>query len=55
MDKELERILNQLSRFNTINKEDAPILVKLVKELYDNRELAWAMVDKLENEMGAFR
>jgi len=55
MSEELKNILDDTLRFGRINKEDIPKLIKLVKELEDSEKLAWAMVDKLENEMGAYR
>jgi len=50
VNKELKRILDRLERFEDINKEDIPILLKEVKDLYHSSELAWYQLEKIRGQ-----
>jgi hypothetical protein len=55
MNEQLKQLLNQLERYGTINQEDIPTLIKLVKDLQATSDLGWLQYEQLEKEMGAYR
>lgn len=50
MNKELKRILDRLERYEAINKEDIPILLKEVNDLYWSEKLAWKQLEIIEEQ-----
>jgi hypothetical protein len=50
VNKELKRILDRLERFEDINKEDIPILLKEVNGLYHSSELAWYQLEIIRGQ-----
>lgn len=55
MGSKLSQLIDHMKRFNDINKEDIPQLIKEIEELQASESLAWLQVELLETEMGAFR
>lgn len=55
MDVRLTQLLKDLERFGTINKEDVPEFVKLVRELADSEKLAWYQLNALQEQMEEYR
>jgi hypothetical protein len=51
MNKELKRILDRLERFEAINKEDVPILLKEVNDLYWSEKLAWQQFETIAEKL----
>jgi len=54
MGSKLSQLLDQMKRFNTINQEDIPVLIKEIEELqasaqlyYLQLEKAWEQLDNL--------
>ena len=46
MESKLSQYVEHMKRFNDINKEDIPHLIKCIEELQANANLAWVQLEK---------